>query len=115
MIQEKTGIRDAGATREALGETLRCRGDLDGAEACLRRALEERAADGDDPHDVETASSLVNLASLLDARGSPREALALMQRAAHIFETELDPRDPNVDVARKWLGYLEEKVGGDHK
>ena len=38
-----------------------------------------------------------------------------MQRAAHIFETELGPKDPSSDVARKWLGYLEEKAGGDHK
>jgi tetratricopeptide (TPR) repeat protein len=102
-------VLEVARTLEALGEVLRAQGNLTSAEACLREGLEKlEACQG--KHDPEVGGSLINLASLLDQVGRPREALVTIQRAVHVLSTIGDERS---NIARSWERHLEKKVQED--
>ena len=99
-------VVEVARTLEALGEVLRAQGNLTSAEACLREGLEKlESCRG--PKDPEIGGSLINLASLLDQVGRPREALVTIQRAVLIFDNESDER---CRIAEAWERHLERKV-----
>ena len=99
-------VLEVARTLEALGEVLRAQGNLTSAEACLREGLEKlESCRG--PKDPEIGGSLINLASLLDQVGRPREALVTIQRAVLIFDNEADER---CRIAEAWERHLERKV-----
>jgi len=77
-------------------------GKLPEAEARIRRALalHERTQGPDHP---EVATTLVNLANVLDREG--RDSLALRQRALRIFEAKLPTDHPLVAVTLSTIGY----------
>ena len=84
------------------GSALMMLGKLPEAEARIRRALalHEQLQGPDHP---EVATTLVNLANVLDREG--KDSLELRQRALRIFEAKLPPDHPLTAVTLSTIGY----------
>ena len=82
--------RSVGRALISLGNTEYRSGDLKTAEATLRKALEMLEAEAGPEH-PETAAGVMNLATVLEARGANEDSLALLERSRQAFTTALGP------------------------
>jgi CHAT domain-containing protein/tetratricopeptide (TPR) repeat protein len=79
-----------------LGQILERLNDFAGSEAASREAIRLAETQSGGPLQRHHLTALTQLASLLDARGRPREALELAQSAVALGETTLGPDAPRM-------------------
>ena len=106
------GAAEGGSLYDSLGMLHEQRGQLDDAEANLRRAIELKTlAYGQ--HHPGTSSSRLNLAKVLGQRGEFEEAEALIREVHQTHTERFGPKHPNVIRVLVELGRILEQRGRD--